>query len=165
MARRDEGLRVDALIRAELERYREWAPHWELGPAPPEMIERLEELFADRERAWVLLAEKDGELIGVVSLALATGISPDPPPPGTVNLWQCFVRRDWQGRGLGGPLMDRAMEEAQRRGFERMVLWTPAGAEQARRFYEREGWSPTGEEKPDAPIGLPLVQYGRALAD
>jgi GNAT superfamily N-acetyltransferase len=163
MAHPDEGLRVDAMVREELARYSEWAPHWKLGPAPPEMIERLESAFADPERTWVLLAEKDGELIGVASLALTTGINPNPPPPGTVNLWQCFVRQDWQGRGVAGPLMDRALEEARERGFTRMVLWSAAGAAQARRFYEREGWTLTGEEEPEASIGLPLVQYALDL--
>ena len=163
MARRDEGLRVDALIRGELERYKEWAPGWEFGPAPPAVVERLQNNFADPERAWILLAEEAGDLVGVVSLSLSTGVDPDAPPEGTVNLWQCFVRKDWQGRGLAGPLMDRAAEEARRRGFRRMVLWTPAGAAQARRFYEREGWTLTGEEGPDSSFGLPLVQYERTV--
>ena len=163
MARPDEGLRVDAMVRAELERYSEWAPHWKLGPAPREMIERLNAAFADPERTWVLLAETDGELVGVVSLARSTGVDPNPAPPGTVNLWQCFVRRDWQGRGLAGPLIDRAIDEARKRSFNRIVLWSAAGATQARRFYEREGWRLTGEEEPDTAIGLPLVQYERLV--
>ena len=155
---------MDALIRGELERYREWAPQWELTPAPPEMIERLEQNFADPERAWILVAEKDDELVGVVSLSLSTAVDPDAPPEGTVNLWQMFVRHDLQGSGLAVALHERALEEAGRRGYERMVLWTPEGAKQARRFYEREGWTLTGETGPDAHFGLPLVQYGRPVA-
>ena len=164
IARRDEGLRVDELIRAELRRYGEWAaPGWQLGPAPPDVIRRLEENFADPERAWILLAEADGELVGVVSLGLATGVDADPLPEGTVHLWQMFVRRDWQGSGLAGALHDRVVEQALERGCTRMVLWTPVGAAQARRFYEREGWTPSGEEMKESPIGLPLVQYERSF--
>ena len=44
-----------------------------------------------------------------------------------------------------------------------MILWTPAGAAQARRFYEREGWRLSGEEEPESGFGLPLVQYERAI--
>jgi GNAT superfamily N-acetyltransferase len=74
-----------------------------------------------------------------------------------------FVRRDWQGRGLAAPLLDLLLEEARRRGYRRVVLWSAAGAAQARRFYEREGFELTGEEDPDNFFGLPLVQYGRDL--
>lgn len=163
LARAGEGLRVDEMIRRELAHYREWAPDWELGPIPPELVERLEENFRDPERAWILLAEAASELVGIVSLALRTGVDAEAPPEGTVHLWQMFVRRDWQGRGLAGPLMDRAFEEARRRGYERMILWTPAGAAQARRFYEREGWRLSGREEPESGFGLPLVEYERAL--
>jgi GNAT superfamily N-acetyltransferase len=118
-------------------------------------------LYGDDERAWILLAFAGDEAVGVVSLAVTTAADARVPPEGAVYLWQMFVRRDWQGSGLGGALLDRLLEEARRRGYERVVLWTPAGAAQARRFYEREGFTPTGEEDPDSKFGLPLVQYGR----
>jgi GNAT superfamily N-acetyltransferase len=74
-----------------------------------------------------------------------------------------FVRRDRQGSGLAGAMLDRLLEEARRRGYTRIVLWTPAGAAQARHYYEREGFELTGEEDPDSTFGLPLVQYGRDI--
>jgi hypothetical protein len=43
-----------------------------------------------------------------------------------------------------------------------MTLWAAAGATQARRFYEREGWTVAGN-KNDADFGLPLVLYERTL--
>jgi GNAT superfamily N-acetyltransferase len=165
-ARRARGTDRDAvlaLVLAGIESYHDWAADWIPVPPSPEMRERLDGLYDDDERAWALLALAGDEVIGVVSLALMTGADPRPPAPGTVYLWQMFVRRDWQGSGLAGALMDRVLEEARRRGYRRMVLWTPAGAAQARRFYEREGWELTGEEDPESQFGLPLVQYGRDL--
>ena len=150
------------LVIAGIEAYREWAPDWTPVPPSPEMSERLDGLYDDDERAWALMSLAGEEVVGLVSLALTTGADARVPDLGTVYLWQMFVRRDWQGSGLAGALMDRVLAEARRRGYERMVLWTPAGAAQARRFYEREGWEPTGEEDPDSHFGLPLVQYGRA---
>ena len=44
-----------------------------------------------------------------------------------------------------------------------MTLWAAAGAQQARRFYEKEGWTPTGREDPDSSFGLPLVEYERII--
>ena len=154
---------VIELIDGEIGRYREWAPDWTpVGPTP-EMRERLSPLYDDDERAWILLAFEGDQAIGVVSLATITGADARVPPEGTVYLWQMFVRRDRQGSGLAGALLDLLLAEARRRGYERIVLWTPAGAAQARRFYEREGFTPTGEQDPDSAFGLPLVQYGRAL--
>jgi GNAT superfamily N-acetyltransferase len=154
---------VVELVETEIGRYREWAPKdWKpVGPTPA-MRARLSPLYEDDERAWILLAFHGVEPVGVASLSVITGADARPPPPGTAYLWQMFVRRDWQGSGLAGPLLDRLLEEAARRGYERVVLWTPAGATQARRFYEREGFKLTGKEDPESEFGLPLVQYGRS---
>ena len=143
--------------------YQEWAPRWSPTPPSPETRERLRGLYDDDERAWVLLAFDGEELAGEISLSMTTGADAREPPPGTIYLWQMFVRPDWQGRGLAGALMDRALEEARRRGKDRLVLWAAAGAAQARRFYEKEGWTPTGETDPDSSFGLPLIQYQRLL--
>jgi GNAT superfamily N-acetyltransferase len=154
---------VIELIDTEIARYAEWAPGWKPVGATPEMRERLSPLYEDDERAWILLAFHGDDAVGVVSLSVVTGADARVPPEGTVYLWQMFARRDWQGTGLAGALLDRLLEEARRRGYERIVLWTPAGAAQARRFYEREGFELTGEEDPDSKFGLPLVQYGREI--
>jgi GNAT superfamily N-acetyltransferase len=155
--------RVEALVRGEIERYREWAPDWVLQEPGPEARARLDAAFADPEIAWVLMAEADAEVVGVVSLSLTTAAKAERPVPGTVYLWQMFVRRDWQGSGLAGALMDRVIEEARSRGFTRLILWTPTGAAQARRFYEREGWTTTGGGDEASDFGLPLIEYERRI--
>lgn len=144
--------------------YREWAPDWSPIAPSPEMRERLSGLWDDETQAWGLLAFDGSEPVGVISLSMRTGADARVPDPGTIYLWQMFVARPWQGSGLAGALMDRLLEEARRRGYVRMVVWTPQGAAQARRFYEREGFELTGEEDPDSSFGLPLVQYGRNLS-
>jgi len=154
---------VIALVLAGIESYREWAPDWTPAPPTAEHRERFAELYDDDERAWVLMALADDDVVGVVSLSVMTGADSRVPEPGTVYLWQMFVSPGWQGSGLAGALMDRVLDEARRRGYTRMVLWAAAGAAQARRFYEREGWSATGEADDESNFGLPLVQYGRTL--
>lgn len=152
---------VIALVDGELARYAEWAPGWSSPGPRPEMRARLNPLYEDDERAWILLALRAGEAAGVASLSVVTGADARPLAPDTIYLWQMFVRRDLQGSGLAGAMLDRLLAEARRRGYRRIVLWTPAGAAQARRFYEREGFTLTGEEDPESGFGLPLVQYGR----
>lgn len=97
-----------------------------------------------------------------MALSPVTREDPEPAPPGMVNLWQLFVRPAWQGRGVASALMARAVAEAAARGFERMRLWTPQGSRQARRFYEREGWSATGAVRETSGLGLPVVEYQRS---
>jgi GNAT superfamily N-acetyltransferase len=153
---------VTALVTDGLEGYREWAPSNWVPPAPtPEQRKRLRANFGNDD-AWILMALDDDELVGVVSMAGRTAAHADPPPPGTIYLWQMFVRPGWQGAGLAQALMDLALAEARERGYERMTLWAAAGAAQARRFYEREGWTVSGH-KEDVSFGLPLVQYERGL--
>lgn len=155
--------RVQEFVFAGIRSYRSWAPAWEPSRPSPEAQERLTRVFADDSVSWVLIAEAEGRIAGVVALSTATGADAREPAPGTVYLWQMFVRPDWQGSGLAGALLDRVLAEARARGYTRMTLWAAAGAAQARRFYEREGFTLTGEETPDSFFGLPLVQYGRPL--
>jgi GNAT superfamily N-acetyltransferase len=152
-----------AFTRAGIDSYREWAPDWTPEPPPPERLARLDGIYDDEARAWGLIALTGDEIVGLISLALTTGADARVPPEGTVYLWQMFVDPAHQGSGLAGALLDRLLEEARRRGYGRVVLWTPAGAAQARRFYEREDFEPTGEEDPESSIGLPLIQYGRDI--
>ena len=158
---------ADARIIAEIvseafEGYRAWAPpEW----SPPRSGEEEAFLAAALSRAdvWFLLAIAQGKAVGHVALSPFTMVQPQPPPAGTINLWQLFVRPPWQGRGVAAQLMRAAVVEARRRGFARMRLWTPSDAARARRFYEREGWSKTGSTRDRARVGLPVVQYARAL--
>ena len=162
-AGRDDADSVRRFVRTGIESYREWAgPDWEVPEPPLERQAELRELFAGDE-AWILLAFYGDELVGVVSIAPHTGAAAEPPPPGTIYLWQMFVTPRLQGSGLAVALLDLAVDEARNRGFSRLTLWAAEGAAQARRFYEREGWTPTGANRMDVPFGLPLVEYELAL--
>jgi len=119
--------------------------------------------FADalgRSDVWCLPAIDAQQVIGCVALSMLTMEDPDPPPIGTINLWQLFGRPAWQGIGIATWLMET---EARQRGFTRMRLWTPQGQSRARRSYEREGWALTGGVHEDSPFELPVVECARTL--
>jgi GNAT superfamily N-acetyltransferase len=143
--------------------YRAWAPpDWSPPVLTADGVTRLADALA-RPDVWCLLAVAGPEVIGHVALSLATMEDPEPPPERTINLWQLFVRPPWHGQGVATSLMEAAVAEARRRGFDRMRLWTPQGAGRARRFYQREGWTPTGRVHEDSPFGLPTVEYARPI--
>lgn len=141
--------------------YSDFAPGWQ-NPVTDDRLERLADRLA-RPDVWALLALDDGQAAGHVSVA-ERALPPAPPdPPGHARLWQLFVRPCWQGTPLATRLLRAAEREATDRGLARMTLWTPRDHLRARRFYEREGWTPTGREDHDSPMGLPLVEYVRGL--
>ena len=157
-----DGRTLETTIAEAFEGYREWAPAgWSPSSQSAEAMEALTEALS-RPDVWCLLAESPSGPVGHVALSPTTIVQPEPAPVGTVNLWQLFVRPAWQGRGVGQRLMRSALNEAHTRGYARLRLWTPRGAARARRFYEREGWELTGNEREESPIGVPLVEYERA---
>jgi GNAT superfamily N-acetyltransferase len=133
--------------------YRAFAP---AGWKPPSFAV---EVAAIRSRmlgddAWALVAVDGDEPVGHVAL-LAD------PEPGTVYLWQLFVRPAHWGTGVADRLHEAFLAAARDRGYERARLKTPLGQAQARRFYERRGWETDGLAALDDTLGLELLVYTR----
>jgi GNAT superfamily N-acetyltransferase len=157
----DDATAVGAGVAAAFEAYREFAPPFWHPPDAAAQVEHFRRLF-DAGTIWCLLAELDDELAGQVSFVPASGGAAPVPDPGLAHLSGLFVEPRWWGSGLAARLHAAALEEAAARGYTAMRLFTPAGQARARRFYEREGWRPTGAEL-DIAGGLPTVEYRRPL--
>jgi GNAT superfamily N-acetyltransferase len=145
--------------------YRAFAPRgWE--PPPPDgMLANLGAALG-RPGVWCAVAVPgDGSRQAghVAFLPAADARMPD-PDPGLAHFWMLFVRREFWGTGVAQRLHDAAVDEARRRGFAAMRLWVAEGQARARRFYERSGWLQSGEPYEDAPLGLSVVEYRRALS-
>jgi GNAT superfamily N-acetyltransferase len=136
--------------------YREFAAY---GWQPPE-VRGVPELARMRARlgtsaTWAMMAEEDGLVAG------HAGFFPQPGVRNSAHLWALFVRPSWWGTGLAAELLDHAIEAAIAQGYRRMRFYTPRDQARARRFYEREGFSATGWEGLEEPLGLVLVEYAR----
>ena len=143
-------------INAEgFETYREFAPPgWE----PPDFGD-IAELAIDERAAW-LVAEEDGGPVGHVMFIPASISSVPVDDPSLAHVMQVFVAASHRGTPVATELMKALVEEAVRRGYEHMRLFTPAGAKRARRFYEREGWTEVSYVE-ETPLGFPVVEYRR----
>lgn len=97
--------------------------------------------------AWI--AELDGARVGCVFCVPDT-------EPATAKLRILLVHPDGRGRGLGGRLVDTAVEFARRRGYERMVLWTNHPLVAARHVYLSRGFELVVEQ-PHQSFGHELV--------
>jgi DNA-binding MarR family transcriptional regulator/GNAT superfamily N-acetyltransferase len=90
----------------------------------------------EREAAWI--AEVDGEPVGSILCVRQDD--------GTAKLRLLLVEPSARGLGIGARLVDECVRFARRSGYRRMVLWTVAGLDQARRIYQAQGFVLVGEQ-------------------
>lgn len=153
---------VEALAHAVVEGvadYPSFAPATWTPPMAAEEAEHLHALLAD-DRVRCLLAEAErSRIIGQVTVLPAAIAVRPVEEPALAHLRNLFVDREFWGAGVGRLLTAAAVTDAREGGFTTMRLFVAAGQSRARRFYEREGWSPVGEPFLDPGPGLDLVEY------
>jgi len=86
-----------------------------------------------RGRGWV--AQNDGETVGFSIADREDG-----------SIWALFLLPEWEGRGLGRALLDRAVAWFAEQGCPRVWLSTAPGT-RAEGFYARLGWERVGLTK------------------
>lgn len=90
-----------------------------------------------RERCWI--AEKDGERVGAVFVAKASGE--------IAKLRLLHVEPDARGFGIGKRLVDECVRFARQAGYQKMTLWTQSILHAARHLYKQAGFQVVREEK------------------
>lgn len=88
------------------------------------------------------VAEEGTTAVGFTKLGPAN--LPVDTPPGTLELYQIYVLRPWQGQGIAQRLYDDVKAEARRRGAAHLQLSVYIDNHRARRFYDRRGFQPVG---------------------
>ncbi len=95
-------------------------------------------------RVLELVVEADGAAVGSVAIAPHEREGPE-----TGHLSKFFMDARYRGKGLGRPLLQRAVEEARALGYRRLVLETRTAFAEACHLYESSGW----RRGPDLPPG------------
>jgi len=90
----------------------------------------------------VLVAERDGNLIGFVLLSRARFVLRTARPAGSIT--DIYVAPGQRGRGVGTDLLRAGLSWLRGRGYRRVLLNVTAG-NPARRLYERAGFRPFAE--------------------
>jgi GNAT superfamily N-acetyltransferase len=104
-------------------------------------VPKYQSLLSD-PRAFVLLAEEHGQLLGYALVHLTEG------PPGYVSgaligeVETLAVCAEARGKGVGTALMDAVERELDAMGIREIRLGVVAGNDDAMRFYERRGMAP-----------------------
>jgi GNAT superfamily N-acetyltransferase len=126
------------------------------------------ELNADRWHALaadpavtMLVAEEDDQPLGVTVCGESRD---DDVGPEVGEIRTLFVAVDSWGRGVGGALVNAALEDLRIRGCTEATVWSFADNERANRFYESQGFIRDGAERTEpAWADLADVRYRRSL--
>jgi len=155
---------IVAILFEAFEGYREFAPPDYEPPRVDDHRRWLREGLELSDR-WVTVAELDGHVVAHCAFLPASESRWGSDDPKLAHFGQLFVLREHWGSGAATALHAAALAAIAEQGYERARLFTPSGQLRARRFYEREGWTPSGVElgPGDAPLGLAVSEYRREL--
>ena len=88
----------------------------------------------------VMLAERDGALVGYCKLGLSCGWPEHARDSHAIELKQLYTAPGATGGGIGSALMDWALGEARALGADEIQLSVWSGNTDAQRFYHRYGF-------------------------
>jgi len=107
-------------------------------PLPQAYYDAFEAIEKDQNQE-LIVAEVDGEVIGILQLMFLPSVSYQGGTRAQVE--SVRVTQQLRGRGIGVEIMKWAMERARQRGCHLMQLTSHKSREDAHRFYERLGFT------------------------
>jgi len=125
------------------------------------------------QRAWLVRHTEDYPAIvavdggEVVAFGALTPYRPKPSYAHTVEN-SVYVREGWRGKGLGGLILDRLVEQARARGHRSLIARITASNEASLLLHERHGFVRVGHERRVAfkhGIWLDVITLQRILID
>jgi len=158
----EDAPEIVATVSAGFEGYRAFAPPGWSPPPDIGSVAGTRKRLGDDDVFGLLARTPEGEPAGHVTVSASTRSRWPGGSDDLAHVWQLFVREPYWGTGVAVTLHEHAVEEAMRRGYASMRLYTPEHQARARRFYEREGWTVRGDPI-SSPMGMPVVEYRRPL--
>ncbi len=110
------------------------------NPLPESYTRAFEEISVDKNNE-LIVAEKDGEIVGTLQITFTPSISFQGGKRATVE--SVRVDEKYRGQGLGKELMQWAIERAREENCVAMQLTTNSDRKDAHRFYEDLGFKGT----------------------
>lgn len=110
------------------------------GSVEKYFIQGMAELFDDPKGSQLWVAEQNGSIVGCIAIVKKGAHE--------AQLRWFGVGMGVQGQGLGGRLLDAAMDFCREQGYTHVILWTIDILKPARHLYGKHGFAPT-ETKPN----------------
>ncbi len=120
---------ADDFLGATRERYE--------NPLPESYVKAFEEIEADKNNE-LIIAEKDGKIVGTLQITFTPSISFQGGKRATVE--SVRVDKKYRGQGIGKELMLWAIERARKENCVALQLTTNSDRKDAHRFYENLGF-------------------------
>jgi GNAT superfamily N-acetyltransferase len=111
---------------------------YESRQVPPEQIENNLRKMADSDAYQVLLAEDEGQVVGLLGLSFRHTLF-HPAPSALID--ELVVEQGHRGRGVGQQLMAEAIERCRAAGCCEVEVSTERSNETAQEFYRQHGFS------------------------
>jgi len=117
-----------------------WERHGFHPAAEYYFIKYLADFVRDPEGGMLWIAEADGNTVGSAAIVRVDD--------STAQFRWFMVKESHRRMGVGGRLIDAALDFCRNNGYRSVFLWTFRGLDPARRLYEKAGFALT-EEKPN----------------
>jgi len=125
-------------------------------PESPYVAELSDTETRARE-AEVVVAERDSDLLGSLTIARPGTLYADIARTGELEFRMLAVAKRARGAGVGTALVSAVVETARAENFAAVVLTTMPGMADARRIYQRMGFAHVPERDWHTDAGLPLT--------
>jgi len=125
---------------------------------PAALAAEIGELYRRPPVHLLLARPATGELVGTVLGKPRR----QQPQVGQISL--LAVAPSWQGRGIGSMLLDEAVGRLRATGCSSGRMYVRADDAGLHRFYEKRGWSATGEIEEEPATGQPERVFVRGFA-
>ncbi len=112
----------------------------EFTPDRERQMRGLQMIIQSPERGSIFIATEEGEVVGMTSLLFTISTA-----KGSQVCWleDMIVHPDWRNQGIGGRLLQYAVNYARSQGMARITLLTDRSSEGSIRFYTRHGFQPS----------------------
>lgn len=118
-----------------------------------ERIEKWKEILSENNTvSKVFVAENEGIVLGFISV----GESREKKEEG--EIWSIYVDHNQYRKGIGAQLLKAGEQELLKDGYENATLWVLKGNKQGEKFYKKNSWVSTEEEKIENRDGSDLVE-------
>lgn len=150
---------VDEVGRLIVRSYRDAAAASPGAELSPDYLRELADVGARARVSEVLVARRDGRLVGSVTYVPGLGPLAEFDDPDAAGIRALAVAPEAQGTGVGRALVAACIERARRADRARIVLHTTTWMTRAQRLYDALGFARAAERDFEPRQGVRLLAY------